>query len=69
MVYSNNYSEIYENQWIGMALIYEPFLGEWNITEECCSEKNGVERLFKDLKVGGNRPTPVEIRLKTSTEL
>lgn len=42
-----------------MALIYEPFLGEWNITEECCGEKKGVERLFKDLKVGLNRPTPV----------
>lgn len=52
-----------------MALIYEPFAGEWNITEECCGEKKGVERLFRDLKVGLNRPTPVEIRLKTSTGL
>ncbi len=68
-MYSNNHSEIYENQWIGMALIHEPFVGEWNITEDCCTERKGVERIFRDLKVGSNKPTPVEIKLKTTTEL
>jgi hypothetical protein len=52
-----------------MALIHEPFVGEWNITEDCCTERKGVERIFRDLKVGSNKPTPVEIKLKTTTEL
>jgi hypothetical protein len=28
LVYCNNYTSIFENQWIGMAIIYEPYSGK-----------------------------------------
>ena len=67
-IYAKNDTFIYENQWVGLALIFEPFLV--NITENCCGHEFAINSFINSLYLSEPRKlTYAFVRIETSTDL
>lgn len=68
-VFFNNHTEIFESQWIGLAISFNPF-ARHNITDQCCGHDFALTHFINSLyTLDSRRFTYMMVKIITNTEL